>query len=71
MMGQPFTVDDVAFTYGLLQDDAFPGSPALKQLWRSVIIRPIDENAIEFELTGALCWVPGSHNSGHFTCTPT
>lgn len=49
--GQPFTVDDVAFTYGLLQDDAFPGSPALKQLWRSVIIRPIDANTIEFELT--------------------
>jgi len=48
--GEPFTVDDVAFTYGLLQDDAFSGDPALKQLWKSVIIRSISENVIEFEL---------------------
>jgi peptide/nickel transport system substrate-binding protein len=48
--GEPFTVDDVVFTYGLLQEDAFPGNPALKKLWQSVIIRPIGENVIEFEL---------------------
>ena len=48
--GEPFTVNDVAFTYGLLQDDAFPGDPALKKLWQSIIIRPIDQNVIEFEL---------------------
>lgn len=49
--GQPFTVDDVSYTYGLLQDDAFPGDPALKQLWQTVIIRPIEKHIIEFELT--------------------
>ncbi len=48
--GQPLTTEDVAFTYGLLQDESFPGEPALKRLWQTIIIRPIDDRIIEFEL---------------------
>ncbi len=48
--GQPVTANDVAFTYGLIQDDAFPGSAALKSLWQSVSITVIDTHTIEFLL---------------------
>ncbi|MDX1413106.1 MAG: peptide ABC transporter substrate-binding protein [Candidatus Promineifilaceae bacterium] len=48
--GRPLTVDDVLFTYGLLQSDDFTGDPALTRLWQSVIMRGIDERTIEFEL---------------------
>jgi peptide/nickel transport system substrate-binding protein len=48
--GEPVTTADVAFTYGLLQADAFPGSESLKALWRSVTINVIDEQTIEFTL---------------------
>lgn len=48
--GEPVTAADVAFTYGLLQDEAFPGSPALKTLWQSVTINAVDERTIEFVL---------------------
>lgn len=49
--GQPVTTSDVAFTYGLMQDEAFPGLPSLKQLWQSITITPIDERRISFSLT--------------------
>lgn len=49
--GEPFTAEDVAFTYGLLQDDAFPGPAALKELWQSVAIETIDPSTIEFTLS--------------------
>lgn len=48
--GQPLTTEDVAFTYGLLQDETFHGEPALKSLWQSIVIRAIDDQIIEFEL---------------------
>ena len=48
--GQPFTAEDVAFTYGLLQDDTFPGLVELRQLWQSVTITVIDEHQIRFDL---------------------
>lgn len=48
--GQPVTARDVAFTYGLMQDDNFPGDPALKTLWQSVEINLIDDGTIEFIL---------------------
>jgi len=48
--GEPFTAEDVAFTYGLLQEDAFPGPAALKALWQSVTIEIIDSSSIEFNL---------------------
>lgn len=48
--GQPVTTADVAFTYGLLQDPAYPGSPAVGALWQSLTINLIDDNTIEFIL---------------------
>lgn len=48
--GEPVTAVDVAFTYGLIQAEDFPGSPALKMLWDSVEINQIDEHTIEFSL---------------------
>jgi len=49
--GEPVTAADVAFTYGLMQDDNFPGPAALKNLWQSVTINQIDDQTIEFVLT--------------------
>lgn len=49
--GQPVTSDDVAFTYGLMQNAAFPGPSHLVSLWQSVTITPVDENTITFSLT--------------------
>lgn len=48
--GEPVTTADVAYTYGLMQADDFPGSPALKTLWQSITITPIDDTTIEFTL---------------------
>ncbi|MFQ5400416.1 MAG: peptide ABC transporter substrate-binding protein [Anaerolineae bacterium] len=48
--GELFSAKDVVFTYRLLQDDAFPGSPAVKMLWQSVTIRQIDDLTVEFSL---------------------
>ena len=50
--GQRVTVADVLFTFGLLQDEAFPGSPALAQLWQEVTISEVaeDEWAVRFTL---------------------
>ncbi len=49
--GEPVTAADVAFTYGLMQDENFPGPAALKNLWQSVTINQIDDQTIEFVLT--------------------
>lgn len=48
--GRPVTAGDVAFTYGLIQDEAFPGSQSLKALWQSIAITEIDEQTIQFTL---------------------
>ncbi len=49
--GEPFDSADVVATYGLMQDDAFPGREGLKRLWQSVQINAIDERTVEFVLT--------------------
>ena len=49
--GESFTAADVAFTYGLMQSDTFPGSPALVDLWQSVTINVIEDYVIEFVLS--------------------
>ena len=51
--GEPVTANDVAFTYGLMQDATFPGSPALQSLWQTVTINVIDSLTVEFVLTTA------------------
>jgi peptide/nickel transport system substrate-binding protein len=48
--GEPFTAEDVAFTYSLMQDEDFPGDPARQRLWQAVDIRVISPEAIEFVL---------------------
>ncbi|MFN2134368.1 MAG: ABC transporter substrate-binding protein [Candidatus Promineifilaceae bacterium] len=48
--GQPFTAEDVAYTYSLIQDEAFTGDGALQRLWESVVIRVVSPQEIEFEL---------------------
>ena len=48
--GEPFTAEDVVFTYGLMQDETFPGSAALKSLWQSVTITPVDEFTVDIIL---------------------
>ena len=48
--GAPFTADDVLFTVRLLQDELFPGPPALKQLWQAVTVNKLDSFNIEFVL---------------------
>lgn len=48
--GQPFSAADVAYTYGLMQDEQFSGGSALRLLWQSVTIRALEEHIVEFEL---------------------
>ena len=48
--GQPVTAVDVAFTYSLMQEEAFPGPAALHQLWQAVTIEVVDERTIQFVL---------------------
>jgi peptide/nickel transport system substrate-binding protein len=49
--GERFDADDVVFTIGLMQDPAFPGSPTLSQLWRSVGVHKVDDYTVRFQLT--------------------
>ncbi len=49
--GEPVTTEDVAFTYGLMQADDFPGPAELRQLWQSVAIEALDDQRIQFTLT--------------------
>lgn len=48
--GEPVTAADVAFTYRLMQDEAFPGPAGLRQLWQTVTINVIDSRTVEFVL---------------------
>lgn len=49
--GEPVTAEDVAFTYGLMQQPDFPGLAALSQLWQSVTITVVDDRTISFTLS--------------------
>lgn len=48
--GAPVTTADIAFTYGLLQDPAFPGAQRDKTLWSAVQIAVLDEKQVQFTL---------------------
>lgn len=48
--GRPVTAGDVAFTYGLMQADDFPGPADLGALWQSVTITVLDEQQVQFTL---------------------
>ena len=49
--GQSVTAHDVAFSYGLMQDDDFAGPAALQTLWQSVAINVIDTHTVAFVLS--------------------
>ena len=48
--GEPVTAEDVAFTYGLIQHEDFPGPDHLQNLWQTVTITSVDERAVQFTL---------------------
>ena len=48
--GQPVDAADVAFTYGLLQNEAFPAAEKLREFWQAVTISVVDESQISFTL---------------------
>ncbi len=56
--GEPFTVDDVAYTLSLLRDPAFPGPVSLSRFWRTVEIQPINDTLIRFRLAQPLASFP-------------
>jgi len=48
--GEPFTAEDVVFTYGLLQNDAFPAPPEVRALWQPITITTPAPNQVSFTL---------------------
>ncbi|MFZ0548474.1 MAG: peptide ABC transporter substrate-binding protein [Candidatus Promineifilaceae bacterium] len=49
--GEPFTAEDVAYTYGLLQNENFPAADErVRTLWESVAITVTGELSVEFKL---------------------
>ena len=48
--GEPVTAEDVAFTYRLIQHEAFPGPQHLRNLWLPVTITVLDDRHISFTL---------------------
>lgn len=51
--GQPVTAGDVAFTYNLFKDPAFPSTAPDKRLWEAVSITILDNNTVQFTLPAA------------------
>ncbi len=48
--GEPFTADDVVFTYAAIQDPNFRGGPELEELFRSLSVAKIDDETVEIRL---------------------
>jgi peptide/nickel transport system substrate-binding protein len=48
--GAPFTAADVAFTMQAIQDPNFQGDPALRELWRTIVVDQLDDYAVRFTL---------------------
>jgi peptide/nickel transport system substrate-binding protein len=48
--GQPIRAADIQFTYGLLQNEAFPAPSSLRLLWQAVFIETVDERTVLFHL---------------------
>ena len=49
--GEPFTADDVIFTYGALRDPNFRGQPSQAELFHSVNFSKVDDATVEVRLT--------------------
>ena len=48
--GQPVTADDVLYTVGQIQSPAFPGSPEMARLWKSVKVEKVNSRTVSFTL---------------------
>ncbi|HEX9028463.1 MAG TPA: peptide ABC transporter substrate-binding protein [Anaerolineales bacterium] len=48
--GQPVTSDDVVFTAGLMRDDQMPTPADLREFWKQVEVKTIDEKTVQFHL---------------------
>ncbi len=48
--GEPFTAEDVVFTYGLLQNDAFPAPGEVRALWQPITISAAGPYQVSFTL---------------------
>jgi len=49
--GEPFTADDVVFTYSAIQDPNSRGEPDLEELFRNLSVAKIDDETVEIRLT--------------------
>lgn len=48
--GAPFTSDDVVFTIDIIKHPDFQGFPYLSDLWRTVVVEPVDAYTVRFVL---------------------
>ncbi len=46
----PLTIDDVVWTIHSIQRPDFPGNKALADLWRTVVVTPLDNRRVQFNL---------------------
>jgi peptide/nickel transport system substrate-binding protein len=49
--GRPVTANDVVYTFGLIQDEAYPGPDDLAALWRSVKVEAVSAKLVRFTLS--------------------
>ncbi|TVR18602.1 MAG: hypothetical protein EA396_14810 [Anaerolineaceae bacterium] len=56
--GQPFSVDDVLYTFSLLQSPDFPVVDELREFWKTVEMERIDDHTIRFRLAQPLAIFP-------------
>jgi peptide/nickel transport system substrate-binding protein len=48
--GAPLDASDVVFSYRAIKHSSFPGPPALRAFWQDVLVDPIDERQVQFQL---------------------
>jgi peptide/nickel transport system substrate-binding protein len=49
--GEPVTAQDVVYTFGLIQDNNYPGPKDLAELWRSVKVEALSAKEVRFTLS--------------------
>jgi len=49
--GEPVTAQDVVYTFGLIQDNNYPGRKDLAELWRSVKVEALSAKEVRFTLS--------------------
>ena len=51
--GQPLTTDDVVFTIGLMRDDKSPLPSDIRDFWKQIDVKALDEKTLQFRLPEA------------------